>query len=119
MQKATRYTIFKTKWGYFGLAGTEFGLLRTCLPGPEYEKIKHRLISDLNAAQFNKGLFKKLQEQIKAYFDGAYVNFDKDIPIVLDGFSLLAGRVLDASRDIKFGYTISYAGLAQKTGKPA
>jgi len=117
MQEATRYTIFKTKWGYFGLAGTKYGLLRTCLPGPEFGKIKSQLLENLCAARYDKALFKTLQEQITAYFDGAYVNFDKDIPIVLDGFSLFTKRVLDASRDIKFGQTVSYAGLAKKIGR--
>jgi methylated-DNA-[protein]-cysteine S-methyltransferase len=117
MQKATKYTIFKTKWGHFGLAATEHGLLRTYLPGPEYERIKCRLISGLDAAQFDKGLFKTLQEQITAYFDGTCINFDKDIPIITDELSFFAGRVLDACRDIKFGQTISYGRLAEKIGK--
>lgn len=117
MQKVTRYTVFKTKWGYFGLAGTELGLLRTCLPGPELGKIKSQLLENLCAARYDKALFKVLREQITAYFDGAYVNFDKDIPIVLDGFSLFAMQVLDTCRDIGFGETISYAGLAEKIGR--
>jgi len=117
MQEATRYTIFKTKWGYFGLAGIELGLLRTCLPGPELGKIKSQLLENLCAARYDKALFKKLQERITAYFEGAYVNFDKDIPIVLDGFSLFARQVLDASRDIKFGQTVSYGRLAEMVGK--
>ncbi len=117
MQKVTRYTIFKTKWGYFGLAGTELGLLRTCLPGPEFGKIKSQLLENLCAARYDKALFKVLREQITAYFDAAYVNFDKDIPIILDGFGLFAMQVLDACRDIGFGETISYAGLAEKIGR--
>ncbi|MHC4571820.1 MAG: methylated-DNA--[protein]-cysteine S-methyltransferase [Planctomycetota bacterium] len=117
MQKATKYTIFKTRWGHFGLAGTEYGLLRTYLPRPDYEKIKCRLISDLDAAQFDKGLFKTLQKRISDYFDGTCINFDKDIPVITDGLSFFAGRVLDACRDIKFGQTISYGRLAEKIGK--
>jgi methylated-DNA-[protein]-cysteine S-methyltransferase len=117
MQKATRYTIFKTKWGYFGLAGTELGLLRTCLPGPELGKIKSQLLENLCAARYDKALFKVLREQITAYFDGAYVNFDKDIPIITDGLSLFAMQVLDTCRDIRFGETISYGGLAKEIGR--
>ena len=117
MQKVTRYTVFKTKWGYFGLAGTELGLLRTCLPGPELGKIKSQLLENLCAARYDKALFKVLREQITAYFDGAYVNFDKDIPIVLDGLSLFTRRVLDTCRGIRFGQTISYGQLAEKIGR--
>ena len=117
MQEATRYTIFKTKWGYFGLVGTEYGLLRTCLPGPELGKIKSQLLENLCAARYDKALFKVLRERITAYFDGAYVNFDKDIPIITDGLSFFAMQVLDTCRDIKFGETINYAGLAKEIGR--
>jgi methylated-DNA-[protein]-cysteine S-methyltransferase len=117
MQEATRYTVFKTKWGYFGLAGTEYGLLRTCLPGPELGKIKSQLLENLCAARYDEALFKVLREQITAYFDGAYVNFDKDIPIITDGLSLFAMQVLDTCRDIRFGETISYGGLAKEIGR--
>jgi methylated-DNA-[protein]-cysteine S-methyltransferase len=117
MQEATRYTIFKTKWGYFGLAGTELGLLRACLPGPELGKIKSQLLENLCAARYDKALFKVLREQITAYFDGAYVNFDKDIPIITDGLSFFAMQVLNTCRDIRFGETISYGGLAKEIGR--
>ncbi len=95
MQKTLKYTIFKTKWGYFGLAGTEYGLLRTHLPGPEPEKIKPKLLKDLQAAQFDKTFFKAAQEQITAYFEGTRpahpmggtrVNFS-DVPIVWDYYT--------------------------------
>lgn len=117
MQKTTRYAIFRTKWGYFGLAGTEYGLLRTCLPGPELGKIKSHLLENLCAARYDKALFKVLREQITAYFDGVYVNFDKDVPIITDGLSLFAMQVLDTCRGIRFGQTVSYAGLAKEIGR--
>ncbi len=117
MQKAIRYTIFKTKWGYFGLAGTEYGLLRTCLPLAEYEKVKLRLLKGLANVRFKQGFFKALQEQITAYFESGYVNFDKDIPIITDGLSGFASSVLDACRGIRFGQTISYDRLAEMAGK--
>jgi O-6-methylguanine DNA methyltransferase len=49
MQKVIKYVIFQTKWGYFGLAGTEYGLLRTHLPGPKHEKIKSLILKKLLA----------------------------------------------------------------------
>jgi len=86
MQKALKYTIFKTKWGYFGLAGTEYGLLRTHLPGPKPEKIKPQLLKDLQAPQSDKTFFRTAQEQITAYFEGTRVNFS-DVPIVWDYYT--------------------------------
>jgi len=130
-QKTIKYTIFKTKWGYFGLAATDKGLLRSCLPLAERERVKSQLLQNfpsprlvlrselLRRVAYDKALFKAVQEQISAYFERACVNFSRDIPIVLDGLGLFARRVLTACRDIKFGQTISYAGLAKKIGWPS
>jgi methylated-DNA-[protein]-cysteine S-methyltransferase len=118
MQKSIRYTVFRTKWGYFGLASTEKALLRTLLPLPKPQSVKRRLLKDLPAPQYDKTLFNTLQKQVIAYFEGTYVNFNPNIPIVLDGFSQFAGWVLTACRKISFGQTISYGQLAQKAGSP-
>ncbi len=118
MQKALKYTIFKTKWGYFGLAGTEYGLCRTQLPGSKPEKIKVLLLKNFHHPQLDKTFFKTLQEQIAAYFEGAGVNFSRDIPLALDGFSSFGISVLTTCRDIEFGQTITYGRLAKKSGRP-
>ncbi len=118
MQKAVKYTIFKTKWGYFGLFGTEYALCRTQLPGPEREKIISMLLRNMPDAQFDKGFFRTLQEQINTYFEGAYVDF-RNISIELEGFSSFVGSVLTACRNVEFGRTITYADLARKIKRPA
>ena len=118
MQKAVKYTIFKTKWGYFGLFGTEYALYRTQLPGPKREKIKSLLLRNIPDAQFDKGVFRPLQEQVSTYFEGAYVDF-RNIHIELEGFSSFVGSVLTACRNVEFGRTITYAGLARKIKRPA
>ncbi len=124
MQKAIKYTIFKTRWGYFGLVGTESALLRTHLPAPEPEKIKRQLLKNLSFVnrdsriEFEKALFKTAQEQITAYFDGDCINFSRDFPIILDGFNFFISSVLTACREIRFGQTISYSGLAKSINRP-
>ncbi len=118
MQKSIKYTFFKTKWGYFGLVGTEYALYRTQLPGPEREKNKSLLLKNMPAAQFDKSLFRPLQEQINTYFEGAYVDF-RNIPIELEGSSSFLSSVLSACRNIEFGRTVTYAGLARKLNRPA
>ena len=119
MQKVIKYVIFQTKWGYFGLAGTKSALCRTQLPGPELKKIESRLLKNLPDTQFDETFFKMLQKQIAAYFEGSYVNFSPDIPVVLDGLSGFSREVLTACREVEFGQRITYAGLAQKAGRPA
>jgi len=118
MQKTMKYAIFKTKWGYFGLAGTENALLRTHLPLAGREMAKCRLLKDLRSAEYDKTLFKSLQEQISAYFERGCVNFGRDIPLDLTGLSQFTRLVLAACRDIRFGQTISYGQLAEKIGRP-
>lgn len=118
MQKSIKYTIFQTKWGYFGLFGTEHALCRTQLPGPEREKIKSLLLRSMPDAQFDKGFFRPLQKQVNTYFEGAYVDF-RNIPIELEGVSSFVGSVLSACRNVEFGRTMTYAGLAKKINRPS
>ena len=118
MQKAIKYTIFNTKWGYFGLAGTKYALCRTQLPGPKPEKIKSLLLKSFHHPQLDKTCFKTIQEQITAYFEGNCVNFSPDIPLALDGFSSFGISVLTACRGIEFSQKITYGQLAKRLGRP-
>ena len=118
MQKITKYTIFKTKWGYFGLAGTEYGLFRTQLPGPKPEKIQTLLLKNLSGIQPDKTFCKDLQGQITAYFDGESVTFSSDIPLIFNGLTPFSIAVLKTCRKIEIGQTITYGQLAKKAGSP-
>ena len=142
MENVLKYTIFKTKWGYFGLAGTEYALYRTCLPGQSPEKLKLLLLKGLSLTnrvssiehrvslvrrsfseggriEFDKAFFKEIQRQIIAYFEGSYVNFSPDIPLVLNGFSSFYTLALTSCRYVTYGETITYVELARKSGRPA
>lgn len=124
MRKGIRYTIFRTRWGYFGLAGTEEGLLRSCLPMARRDDVKCRLLRGLDEVRFEKEFFRILQGQISAYFAGVCVSFGRDIPLVLacpersrrDGFSPFARRILRVCRDISYGKTMSYGEAARRAG---
>ncbi|MBW7989483.1 MAG: methylated-DNA--[protein]-cysteine S-methyltransferase [Planctomycetes bacterium] len=118
MQKVTKYTIFQTKWGYFGLAGTEYGLCRTQLPGLKPEKIKSRLLKNLKNPQYDKSFCKILQQQITAYFEGDCIKFSREITLTLDGFTSFGKAVLTTCREIEIGQTITYGKLANKAGRP-
>ncbi|MBN2269263.1 MAG: methylated-DNA--[protein]-cysteine S-methyltransferase, partial [Sedimentisphaerales bacterium] len=118
MKKNANYVIFPVKWGYFGIAGREKCLLRTCLPGPRYQEIKACLLKNMPLAQFNRFYVEQLQEQIVAYFDGAAVDFTPDIPVDLSELRHFQTAVLTACRQIKLGRTITYAQLAKEVGKP-
>jgi len=100
------------------MAGTEKGLLRTRLPIPGLEQARDQLIGDYPQSQYNESLLKELQGRIISYFDGGYVVFNKDIPVILNGFSKFTRQVLTACRDISYGQTISYGQLARKAHRP-
>ena len=117
MQKPTKYVIFKTKLGYFGLAGMESALCRTYLPEPNSASLKRRLLEDLPGAEFDESYFKELQGQISAYYEGARVDFSR-VPVALDGFSVFSRKVLKACRKIKAGQKVTYSELARKSGRP-
>jgi O-6-methylguanine DNA methyltransferase len=125
MQKVTKYVIFRTKWGYFGLAGTEYAICRTCLPRPSPEKLKSHLLKDLSfehqvsGIEFDRAFLKPIQEQIIAYFEGIYVNFSPGIPVMLDVFSDFQRAVLTECREVRFGQAITYGELAKRSGRPA
>jgi methylated-DNA-[protein]-cysteine S-methyltransferase len=119
MENVIKYVIFETKWGYFGLAGAESALCRTCLPARASGTIKSQLLKNLPDAQLDRGLFKPLQEQIMAYFEGSGVNFSSEIPVALDGLSEFSRLVLTTCRNVEFGRTVTYAELAKSSGRPA
>ena len=118
MEKLIEYAIFSTKWGYFGLAGSEKGLLQTSLPAPGYEEIKGRLLQISPLAQFNPSFFKQVQNRIAAYFAGAAADFGLEIPLDLTELTPFQAAVLTACRRVGLGRTITYGQLAEKIGKP-
>lgn len=116
MAKGVKYTIFKTKWGYFSLAANEKGLLRAILPCPALKITKKYLLAILDNPKFDKNLLKSLQNKIIAYFEGKPAKFD--IPLAIDALPPFFQKVLNACRKIPSGQTISYSQLARMIGKP-
>ena len=117
MSESLRYVIFRTRWGWFGLLGTERGLLRSCLP-VDYREAKKQLLADLGLCRADAGFFAGLQEQIKAYFEGACVDF-ANTPVVLDGLGEFGRAILSACRKIEYGRTVSYGEVARLAGRGA
>ncbi len=113
-----KYTVFSTKWGYFGLAGTQAGIVRTSLPAKSFREVESRLLNGLTAAQPDQDLYRSLQRQIIAYFEGSYVDFSKAVPVILDELSEFQRCILMACRKIKCGRTISYAKLTETADRP-
>jgi O-6-methylguanine DNA methyltransferase len=117
MAERLKYVIFRTRWGYFGLLGSEKGLMRSCLPVGDSRKAKKLLLNDSGTANCDTKGLADLQKKIKAYFDGSYVDF-ADTRLVLDGLSKFPRKALTACKKVKYGQTFSYSDLAKLAGRP-
>jgi len=115
------YTVFRTKWGYFGLAGNG-AVSRTCLPVPQREAAERQLLTTLRPApndlRPDQDFLRELQQCIIAYFEGEPIDFRTAGPVSLDHASTFARQVLSACRQIPFGRTMTYAALATQMGHP-
>jgi methylated-DNA-[protein]-cysteine S-methyltransferase len=116
------YAIFKTKWGYFGLAGEEGVVQGACLPCPDRQAARRELLRGIDLAR--DGLRRDdrfaadVQERIVAYFEGEPVDFSTDPAIYLDGLGPFRQKVLAACRRIGFGGMSTYGQLAGRIGYP-
>lgn len=117
MGKEIKYTIFTTRWGYFGLTGTSDALWSTSLPVSTRSKAEQILAGRRPQARYDSRLFIGLQERIRAYFGGECADF-VSVPVDLGGFSVFSRKVLLACRNIPCGQTVSYAQLAQLAEAP-
>ena len=113
-----KYAVFNTKWGFFGLIGTEKALFRTHLPISSRKKLESRLLNNLESAQFDQDYQFRLQQQITSYFEGSYVNFNGPVRLGLDNLTPFTQAVLKACRKIQFGQTTTYIQLAKLSGHP-
>ncbi len=114
------YTVFRTKWGYFGLAGNG-AVRRTCLPVAGREAAEQALREALEPAgevRFDKGFLRDLQERIIAYFAGEPVDFRREPAVALDPAGSFVRTVLQTCRKIPAGETTTYGELAVRIGHP-
>ena len=118
MIESLRYVIFRTRWGWFGLLGSERGLLRSCLPVANDREAKKQLLAGLGLCKPDTAFFEGLQEQIRAYFEGACVDFG-NTPVVLEGLGEFGTAILTACRKIEYGRTMSYGEVARLAGRGA
>ena len=116
-KKHYQYSIFNTRWGWFGLLKREGGLIRTCLPVAFKEAAQRRLLSGIDGAVPAKKALRTLEKGILGYYKGQKIDFS-DVPVCLDGLTDFQQEVLTTLRTIKYGQTVSYSELARTAGNP-
>lgn len=116
------YTVFRTQWGHFGLAGTGEAVCRTCLPVPQRETAERGLLLGLTFTgeppRRDTAFLRDLQRRIIAYYEGETADFRTDPPVSLDRISPFGRKVLRACRKIDFGQKSTYGELARQVGSP-
>jgi methylated-DNA-[protein]-cysteine S-methyltransferase len=117
-----RHAIIETSWGYFGIAGTEDALCRTCLPVETPDIARQVLLNGLNMTAdrlpYQSDLLPSLQTGILAYFNDQTVDFSTGIAVDLGKMGNFDKAVLQACARIKPGSTTTYGQLARTIGYP-
>jgi methylated-DNA-[protein]-cysteine S-methyltransferase len=117
-----KHVIIETSWGYFGLAGTENTLCRTCLPVETPDIARQVLLEGLSttpdALPYQSNLLPHVQSKIAAYFNGKTIDFSTGIAVDLGKMGNFDRTVLAACSQIAFGHTMTYGQLARTIGYP-
>jgi methylated-DNA-[protein]-cysteine S-methyltransferase len=117
-----RHAIIETSWGYFGIAGTEEAVWRTCLPVDTPDIARQVLLEGLNTTSdrlpLQTNLLPHLQKKILAYFNGRNVDFSTETAVDLGSMGNFDKTVLQACAKIKPGHTMTYGQLSRTIGYP-
>jgi methylated-DNA-[protein]-cysteine S-methyltransferase len=115
--KQYAYSIFKTKWGWFGLLANEKGLLRACLPMDSKVAVENILLDGIGRALSDRKRFCDIENAVSAYYEGHEVDFS-GVEVDLEAFTPFQQKVLRALREVKQGKTVTYGYLAELAGSP-
>jgi len=107
------YDLFRTRWGWVGLAFTPRGLRRLVLPQPDRAAVLGKLGLPPGAVRAPR---EALRRALLAFFQGRGPT--PDVPVDLAGVGGFTRRVLGAARTIPPGTTITYGELARRAGSP-
>jgi methylated-DNA-[protein]-cysteine S-methyltransferase len=119
-----REAVFKTKWGWIGLAATPKGVAAVVLPKPSRRAAERDLqhagtvdeTSSNGAGRATAIHLKTARAAVEAYLDGKARSFD--LPLDLEGRTPFQVKVWQALRAIPYGRVRSYGWVARKIGKP-
>ncbi len=122
-------TVFKTHWGWIGLAATPKGVAAVVLPKPSRRAAEREMNGRgvIHHAQDGRnklrpyktpahGIIQAAQSAIEAYLKGKSRSFN--LPIDLDGQTPFQKKVWQMLQTIPYGRVRSYGWVARKIGKP-
>ncbi|MER9578938.1 methylated-DNA--[protein]-cysteine S-methyltransferase [Mesorhizobium sp. M0189] len=113
------HAVFETVLGFMGIAWSDAGLTRLCLPQRSRDAVERRLLrhaSDIDqAAKPEPQWVTELIASIKAYAAGEDIDFS-GVPVDLSGVDEFRLAIYDAARKLAFGETTTYGELAKRAG---
>ncbi len=107
------YSIFETTLGLCGVAGKDNRLIEVILPGYEREEIRDYLRLKYKGAEKSPICFKELERDIKGYFEGKRIGFDRT-HLDLSDFTPFQRRVYMITRAIPYGKVRTYGWIVDK-----
>ncbi|RJT39245.1 methylated-DNA--[protein]-cysteine S-methyltransferase [Mesorhizobium waimense] len=116
-QAAAGHAVFETVLGFMGIAWSEAGLTRLCLPERNRDTVERRLLrhSGVAASGEQPRWVAELIASIKAYAAGEDVDFS-GVPVDLAGVDDFRLAIYDAARKLSYGETTTYGELAKRAG---
>lgn len=116
-QAIAGHAVFETAIGFIGIAWSEAGLTRLCLPQRSRDAVERRLLRHAgNAASSARPQWiAELIASIKAHAAGEDVDFSGG-PVDLTGVDDFRLAIYDAARKLAFGETTTYGELAKRAG---
>ena len=111
------HAVLETVIGFMGIAWSEKGLIRLCLPEKSREAVERRLMRHAGVAANTEQpqWVVELIASIKAYASGEDVDFS-GVPVDLEGVDDFRLAIYDAARKLAFGETTTYGELARRAG---
>ena len=111
-----RLLMFKSRWGWMGVAESERGLAAIVLPQPSKAAVAAGL--GVEAARVprasSSATLREARKQLVEYLTGRRTSFD--LPLDLSRGTAFQRRVWNALRAIPYGQLWSYRGLASRVG---
>src|SRR4051812_12864272 len=111
------HAVLETVIGFMGIAWSEKGLIRLCLPERSREAVERRLLRHpgVSASTAQPSWVVELIASIKAYAAGEDVDFT-GFPVDLDGIDDFRLAIYNAARKLSYGETTTYGELAKRAG---
>jgi len=115
------HAVFETALGFMALAWSEIGLVRLCLPEKTRDAAERRLLrlaghGSAAGDRTSPSWITTLIADIRRYADGDDVDFS-NVPVDLAGVDDFRRDIYAAARDLHYGETTTYGGLAEKAGR--